>query len=198
MPPSTLRELAGMPAEPCSLRESALVMIDCQNTYREGVMMLTGVEEALNEARRVLDRARAAGTPIVHIAHDAGAGTPYDFSAEIGQIADKVAPIGDEPTIVKTYPNAFARTDLHERLQALCCKNLIFTGFMTHMCVNSTVRAAFDHGYTSTVVANASATRDLPRHDDTVVRARELHEASLSSLADLFAVVVPAADDLPA
>jgi nicotinamidase-related amidase len=187
-----------MPTEACSLDESALVMIDCQNTYREGVMMLTGVEEALDEARRVLDRARAAGTPILHIAHDAGAGTPYDFSAEIGQIAEKVAPIGDEPTIVKTYPNAFTQTDLHERLQALGRENLIFTGFMTHMCVNSTVRAAFDHGYRSTVVANASATRDLPRGDGAIVGARELHEASLSSLADLFAVVVPTADDLPA
>ena len=44
----TIREIAGLPEAPAKLSESALVMIDCQNTYREGVMKLEGVEEAKN------------------------------------------------------------------------------------------------------------------------------------------------------
>lgn len=194
----TLRDLAGLPAEPCALSESALVMIDCQNTYREGVMQLVGVEEALDEAARVLERARAAGTPVIHIAHDSGPGSPYDVSAEIGQIADKVAPIGDEPTVIKNFPNSFAQTDLHERLQALGRQNLIFTGFMTHMCVNSTARAAFELGYRATVVGNATATRNLATPGGAEVDAATLHKASLTGLADLFAVVVDTAEDLRA
>jgi len=198
MPPTTLRTMVGLPAGPTPLSQSALVMIDCQNTYRDGVMRLVGVEPALDEARRVLDRARAAGTPIIHIVHDGGPGSPYDVRAEIGRIADKVAPKSGEATIVKTFPNSFAKTDLHDRLQAIGRKNLIFTGFMTHMCVSSTVRAAFDLGYQSTVVGNAAATRDLPRSDGGVVEAKALHNATLSALSDLFAVVVSGADDLPA
>jgi nicotinamidase-related amidase len=194
---TTLRSIAGLPAGATPLSQSALVMIDCQNTYRDGVMRLVGVEPALDEARRVLERARAAGTPVLHIVHDAGPGSPYDVRAEIGQIADKVAPADGEPTIVKTFPNAFARTDLHERLRALGRQDLIFTGFMTHMCVSSTVRAAFDLGYRSTVVGNATATRNLPVGSDGVVEAPALHKASLSALADLFAVVVNDARDLP-
>jgi len=47
----TLRALSGAPAEPIALRDSALILIDCQQTYREGVMLLEGVEPALDECR---------------------------------------------------------------------------------------------------------------------------------------------------
>ncbi|MGD0068508.1 MAG: isochorismatase family protein [Streptosporangiaceae bacterium] len=46
-------------------------MIDCQNTYRQGIMQLEGVEAALAEAARFLARVRAAGIPVFHIMHDA-------------------------------------------------------------------------------------------------------------------------------
>ena len=186
----TLRSLTGLPGQPAPLRESVLVMIDCQNTYRRGVMQLEGVEEALAEARRLLDRARALGVPILHVAHDAGPGTPYDVRAEIGQIADIVAPQGDEPLIVKQYPSSFEKTDLGARLSRLGAKNLVLAGFMTHMCVNSTARAAFNLGYQGTVVAGATATRALPSPTGGVVPAQVVHEAALATLADLFAVVV--------
>ena len=194
--PITLAELAGRERTACRLGDSALIMIDCQNTYTTGVMTLHGVGAALDEAQKLLERARRAGTPVIHIAHDSGPGTPYDVSAEIGQIVSQVAPLEGEPTVVKNFPNAFAKTDLNDRLRALGKTNLIVAGFMTHMCVNSTVRAGFDLGYRTTVVANATATRDLPRVGNGVIDAQSLHEASLSELSDLFAVVVESADDL--
>ena len=43
--------------------------------------------------------------------HDAGQGSPYDVTAEIGQISDEVAPIAGEPVIVKNYPSSFFQTD---------------------------------------------------------------------------------------
>ncbi len=67
MAPKTLRDLSGLGTQPPALREAALVMIDCQNTYREGVMQLAGVEAALMEAQRMLQRARAAGIPVFHV-----------------------------------------------------------------------------------------------------------------------------------
>ncbi len=195
--PKTLVEMAGREAAPCSLGDSALVMIDCQNTYTTGRMKLSGIEAALAEAAQVLGRAREAGAPVIHVMHDGGPGSPFDLRQEIGQIATQVAPLDDEITLVKTLPNAFARTDLHQRLEGLGLKNLIVAGFMTHMCVSSTVRAGFDLGYRTTVVGNATATRDLPKPNGGIVPARSLHEASLAGLADLFAVVVARAGDLP-
>ena len=194
----TLREISGMRQTPAGLAESALVMIDCQNTYRQGVMKLNGVEDALEESKKLLERARAANVPIFHVRHDAGPGSPYDVTQEIGEIAEVVAASAGEPTITKNFPNAFVQTNLQEQLQAAGVENVILAGFMTHVCVNSTARAAFNHGYGVTVVGNATATRDLPDGDGGVMDARALQAASLIGLADLFAVVVDGVEDIPA
>ncbi|MGH8879628.1 MAG: cysteine hydrolase family protein, partial [Stackebrandtia sp.] len=163
---TTLRQLHGLPATPARLADSALVLIDCQNTYTRDVMELVGVQAALDQAEELLDRARSAGIPVIHVQHDGGAGSPYDVRAEIGAIVDRVAPRGDEPVVVKNFPNAFVQTDLHERLQeAAPGVDLLVAGFMTHMCVNSTARGAFNLGYRPVVVAAATATRPLPGPD---------------------------------
>ena len=100
-PPKTLRDVSGLSPRPAALSASALVMVDLQNTYREGVMRLEGVEAALIEARTLLGRARDAGIPIFHVQHDAGAGSPYDLSTPLGQISDEVAPREGEAVIVR-------------------------------------------------------------------------------------------------
>ena len=71
---TTLRDLMGLSDQPAALRETTLIMIDCQNTYRQGIMQLEAAEAALAEAARLLARARAADIPIFHIMHDAGEG----------------------------------------------------------------------------------------------------------------------------
>lgn len=193
----TLRDIVGLPATPAKLSDSALVLIDCQNTYRSGVMELVQVEPALDHIRQLLERARSAGVPIFHIQHDAGSGTPYDLQAENGQIADKVAPAPGEPVIVKHFPDSFAGTTLQQELAATGCKNLILAGFMSHMCVNSTARSAFDRGYAVSVVEKATATRDLPDGKGGVVPAAEVQRASLCGLADLVAIVVESQQQIP-
>jgi nicotinamidase-related amidase len=194
---STLRDLMGLSDQATPLRDTALVMIDCQNTYRQGIMQLEGVEPALAEAARLLTRARAAGIPVFHIMHDAGEGSPYDVRAEIGQISAEVAPIAGEPVIVKNFPSAFVGTDLDEQLSKLPGRELLLAGFMTHMCVNSTARGAFSLGYHPTVVASATATRQLPGPDGVPVQASALQAASLAAISDLFGVVVSKSDDIP-
>lgn len=99
--------------------------------------------------------------------------------------------------VVKNYPNSFVQTDLDERLKAVNASNLVLAGFMTHMCVNSTARGAFNLGYAPTVVAAATATRALPGVGGEDVPAAAVHSASLAAIADLFAVVVPGAEDIP-
>ena len=193
----TLRALLAMPTEPAPLSKSVLVLIDCQNTYREGIMQLEGVEPALVECATLLERARTAGAPVIHIRHDAGEGSPYDVRAHIGAISDIVAPRPGEPVITKTYPSSFEKTDLDAQLKALGATDLVLAGFMTHVCVNSTARAAFNHGYRPTVVANATATRALPNPVGEALTPRQLHDATLAGLADMFAIVVPDGSHVP-
>ena len=97
----TLRSLLQLPDQPQPLSKSALILIDCQNTYREGIMQLEGVEPALKDCATLLARAREAGAPVIHIQHDAGPGSPYDTTAHIGRITDVVAPKPGEKVITK-------------------------------------------------------------------------------------------------
>ena len=194
----TLRTLTGMDPNPSPVSDSALVLIDCQQTYREGVMELEDVEPALQEAAALLKRFREAGRPVIHIMHDAGVGTPYDVTAPIGQIADVVAPIEGETVIVKKFPNSFEQTTLDAVLKKHGVKNVVYVGFMTHVCVNSTARASFNHGYANTVVSGATATRSIPNPvTGADMPSAQLHDASLSALGDMFAVVVPHETDVP-
>lgn len=196
-PSLTLRRLLALSEHPAPLHDSVLLMIDLQNTYRHGVMHLDGVEPAVAEAARLLGRARAARVPVIHVMHDSGPGSPYDITATIGQISDEVAPAPGEPVIIKKHPSAFFQTDLDRHLRDLGRADLVLAGFMTHMCVNSTARDAFNLGYRPTVVAAATATRSLPGSDGDPVAAPTLQSASLAALADLFALIVGKSDDIP-
>jgi nicotinamidase-related amidase len=193
----TLRALSELPLEPPSLATSTLVMIDCQNTYTYGVMELDGVQAALDEAAALLDRARSAGIPVIHVQHSDGPGSLYDIEGESGAIVARVAPREGEPIVVKQYPNSFVDTDLDERLKAFDATNLVLAGFMTHMCVNSTARGGFNLGYAPTVVAAATATRTLPGVTGEPVPAEVIQAASLAGMADLFAIVVPGNTNIP-
>ncbi|MFJ6940061.1 isochorismatase family protein [Streptomyces sp. NPDC101132] len=198
-----LREVVGLDDRPARLAESVLVMVDFQNTYREGVMALEGAEEALAEAARLLERARAAGAPVVHVVNDGGPGTPYDIRARIGAISDEVAPRAGEAVVVKQLPDSFQGTDLEKVLEGLgfaagSGKDLVLAGFMTHMCVLFTAQGAFNLGYRPTVVAGATATRSLPGADGGVVPAEVLRAGALATVADLFGVVVASGEVLDA
>ena len=192
----TLRELVGIGLAPANLKNAALIMIDCQNTYRRGVMQLTNVEPAILEARKLLSKARALKIPVIHIRHDAGAGTPYDVNAEIGAICDEVAPIAGEAVITKNYPNSFIATGLDQHLKKLGVKNIVLAGFMTHMCINSTAHGGFNLGYNVTVVASATATRPLQAANGKVLTAQEVQDGAIASTRDLYAAVVDTVDEL--
>lgn len=202
-PSTTLRDVIGLDSRPPRLSESALILIDFQNTYRTGVMALDGAEEALAAGARLLERARAAGTPVVHILNDGGEGSPYDIRAHIGAISDEVAPVSGEAVVVKQFPNSFHATELEKTLTGLgfaagSGKDLVLAGFMTHMCVNYTAQGAFNLGYRPTVVAEATATRALAAPDGTVLPAAALQSAALTTVTDLFGTVVPSVDGVPA
>lgn len=172
-----------------------LIIIDIQNDYfAGGTMELVGMPEAAANARLLLDAYRAAGLPVIHIQHLAarpGAtffipGTP---GAEINEI---VAPIAPEPVVVKHFPNSFRETELLDLLKSLQATNLTICGAMSHMCVDTTVRVAFDLGFTCTLAADACATRDLT-FEGRVIPAADVHAAYMAALSLPFARVIDTA-----
>ena len=73
---------------------------------------------------------------------------------------------------------------------------MIITGYMTHMCLNSTTRAATEAGYRCTVVAELTTTWDLPDGKGGVIPAAMIKAVHLAGLADRFAIAIERSDDL--
>ena len=187
--PKTLFQHAGADPRPHKLSESALIIIDAQREYLDGNLALPGIEEALRACATLLVAAREQGRPIFHVQHKGKPGGLFDPETTNFQICDQVAPQDGETVIEKALPNAFAGTGLDAALKEAGVKQLVVCGFMTHLCVSSTLRAALDLGYASSVVASACATRDLPDAEGGSVSAEVVQRAELAALGDRFAVV---------
>lgn len=189
--PMTLLAMAGANPAPSRLREAALVIVDAQHEYLDGALPLAGIGTALQAAQDLLNRARAAAAPVFHVVHLGRPGGAFAPGSSGARIADAVAPHPGEALVEKRLPNAFAGTDLLERLKHVGKTDLILAGFMTHMCVESTARTAIDHGLRVTVVAAATATRDLPHPiDGTTLPAAEVQRNAMAAMADRFATIV--------
>ncbi len=196
--PITLRELAGLPTTPPPLKASVLLIVDAQMEYVNGCLPLAGMTEALRQGTEVLRRARSAGTPVIHIVqHGKKGGRVCDPDGPTVAIADPLTPLPSEIIVTKHYPNSFTDTTLESELKKLGRHSLVIIGFMTHMCVSSTTRAATENGYACTVVARACATRDLPDGHGGIIPAAAVHDAHLAALRDRFAIIVDTAADLP-
>lgn len=189
--PKTLLELSGADLNPPPLGQSAVVIIDAQNEYLDGKLALPGVKPAVEAIATLLAKARAAGAPVIHVAHKGRAGGLFDRDGHGGAIIAAVAPAAGEAVVEKPLPNAFAQTTLDAELKKTGRTTLVIAGFMTHMCVSSTARAALDLGYKAAVVSDASATRPLPDPLGGVIPAEALHRAALAELGDRFAIITP-------
>jgi isochorismate hydrolase len=82
--------------------------------------------------------------------------------------------------VLKTRYDAFHDSALPNALEELGVRQLVITGVMTHLCVETTARAAFVRDFAVFVPADATATYN-----------REFHRASLVNLAHGCAAVVP-------
>lgn len=170
----------------------ALVIIDIQNDYFPGGKMeLVGSLEAANNAAKVLEDFRAKALPVIHVRHESLKPTATFFlpGSEGAQIHPTVAPNPGEHVILKRYPNAFRDTDLQQWLVDKGITELTVVGMMTHMCIDTSVRAASDLGFTVNLISDACATRDL-EFNGKLVAAADVQAAYLAAIDGSFASVV--------
>ena len=164
----------------------ALILIDIQNDYFEnGAMQLVDAEKASNNAKLVLEKFRKEQIPVIHIQHIANRpGSTFFIPKTKGaEIHKTVKPMSKEKVIVKHFPNSFRETELWEYLKSKNITDLIICGMMTHMCVDSTTRAAKDLGYNCVVIGDACATRDLELNG-IKVKAIDVQITILSALSN--------------
>lgn len=168
------------------------MIIDIQRDYFPGGNYpLVEPDAAAEAARKVLDAYRAAQVPVIHVQHvwdepDAAFMKPGTDGVEIHPL---VTPEGAEPVVTKELPNSFLGTTLESELRERGIDSVTVAGMMTSMCVDSTVRAGAELGFTMSVIHDACAAPDL-EFGESVVPGATVHAAFLAALGDGFATIV--------
>jgi nicotinamidase-related amidase len=176
--------------------KTALILIDIQNEYFPGGKneMVNQVEAGLR-ASEVLSVFRKKKLPVVHIQHiaDQPGATSFIAGTPGVEIHTSVAPLLGEIIYQKHYPSAFRETPLLEYLRKEQVTHLVIAGSQTQMCIDTSVRAAFDLGFECTLIHDACATRSL-KFGNRVVAAEDVQAAFLAAIGARFANVISAAE----
>lgn len=189
----TILSILGIEWPPARISQSVTVFLCYQNDFRAGEIALSGFDAAIDDARQLLVRCRALGSPVIHVARAGDGGSLFDRD-EGGRFV--VAPESEEAVVEAKTPNGFVGTDLMEWIRAFGMHDVIFAGCSSHGSLSSTVRYACEHGLRPTVVSGACAARDLPAPGGMTLPASIVHLGAMASLADRHARIVDHARDL--
>jgi nicotinamidase-related amidase len=169
---------------------TVLILIDIQNIYfTEGKYKLRGPENAAQNAAKLLRYFRDKMLPVIHIKHLFDGAGYLEELEYLRAFHSLVTPETDEIIIEKQYPSAFLGTELDKRLKSLGIQRLVIAGMMTHMCIDTTIRASQDYGYEVIVIDDACATKDLSYHKD-IIPAEIVHNTYMASINGVFAKVI--------
>lgn len=169
----------------------ALLIIDVQNDYfHGGACECYHADEAERKIHLLIQESRTQGRPIIYIQHINPPDDTFLLEGTFGcEISERIKPQSEDKVIVKRYPNSFLGTELDSYLKEKGIKQLLVCGMMTHMCVDTTVRAAMDYGYDVSLVADACATRDLEMSGERIP-AQTVQNTFLASLEGVFAKIL--------
>lgn len=171
---------------------TALLLIDIQNDYfPNGRMPLERSTEASLKAQEVLQAFRSKNQPAIHIQHiSTRPDATYFLPCTKGiEFHPNVQPNKNETIIKKHYPNSFKDTGLLQHLLKNQINHLVICGMMTHLCIDATVRAAYDLGMSCTVLHDACATKNL-EFNHTPIPAQSVHHAFLAALQPTYSNVL--------
>lgn len=163
------------------MKKEALLLIDIQDIYFvPGPMRLHRPHQAAKKAAALLERFRLEGKPIIHVKH---------HFKMLSDLHKSVKPVKQEKVIQKEYPSSFLETDLQEYLQENKIEKIVVAGMMSHMCVDTTVRACQDYGYEVVVIEDACAAKSLEFRGKKI-DAETVHAVMMASLDGMFAKVM--------
>jgi len=173
---------------------TAIVLIEYQNEFTtDGGVLHGAVAEVMDKTgmlentRRVVEAARAAGATIMHAPITFAAGYnelskhPYgilkgvvDGSAFVkdswgAAIVDSLAPRdGDIVVEGKRGLDTFASTNLDFILRSKGITTIILGGFLTNCCVESTMRTGYENGYQVITLTDCTAATSVAEHENAI------------------------------
>ncbi|KAK2798281.1 phospholipase C type enzyme [Emmonsiellopsis sp. PD_5] len=189
------RDVAGIPRLTASTTDSALIIIDAQNEYANGLLKVDNVDSSRAVIKSLLEKYRATAKAtgkqnVVHVVHKTPDGAPvFTTGTPLADEFEELKPLEGEKVITKLFPSSFAETDLHEYLQSLDVKKIVLVGYMAHVCVSTTARRGAELAYDIVIAEDGVGDRPLPGYSGD-----EITKVALLELADFFGTLVSSKD----
>ena len=171
----------------------ALIVIDVQNEYFDGALPISDPppEQSLANIGQAMDAAAAADVPVIVVRHGTtDPGSPiFREGTHAWELHPEIAERPRDHLIDKTFPGSFTQTPLESILAADGVDTVAITGYMTHMCVDTTSRQAAHLGLAVEILSDATGTLPLENSGGSAA-GEELHRATLVAQGQFFADVV--------
>ena len=174
----------------------ALLVIDVQNEYVSGNLLIEypDINSSLANVGRLMDAAKEASIPVIVVQQLAPAQSPiFAEGSHGGELHAVVKSRTWQHKFSKKLPSAFAGTDLADWLAANHIDTLVVCGYMTHNCVDSTIKHAFHSGLAVEYLQDASGTLSY-ENKVGYVSAEEIHRSFSIVLQARFAAVMSTAE----
>jgi ureidoacrylate peracid hydrolase len=91
------------------------------------------------------------------------------------EIVDELKPSADDHVVIKRRDSVFQDTEFEVWLQSLGIDSLIFSGIDTSICVESSLRDAFNHGYDIIMISDATASNNHAHYNSTLDNIRNYY-----------------------
>lgn len=179
-------------------RKTAILLMDFQNFVLDNFLPPDVAAKVVERAGTLLAAARAAEMTVIHVTVGFRPGYPeisahnklFSFlkgsglvtpGSENVAIRAELAPLNNEPVVVKHRIGAFMGTDLDRILRAQDIETLILAGVTTGGVVLSTLRQAFDLDYGMIVASDACVDNDVDIHGPLMEKVLPQHATVLST-----------------
>lgn len=138
------------------MTHTALLIVDIQNGIAAGKPY--AFDEILANIKALLEKFRILKLPIIFIQHDDEAGSELEPHTRGWEIVKEIAPNPGERVIRKRFNSAFRETALERELSEMEITTLIIVGMQTELCIDTTIRVAFEKGYEISIPEKTNTT----------------------------------------
>jgi nicotinamidase-related amidase len=157
---------AMLDVEDVAIAESALLVIDVQDSFKVGPRWERRNSPAFeSNVAALIDAYRGAGLPVFYFLHTDG-DEGFATDSPHFKLMSFLRPRRDEPVLVKDTRNVFTSTGLSHLLVERGVRRVAITGIVMEQCCETSARVAADLGYAVDFVTEATLTFPIPDRDD--------------------------------
>lgn len=168
-----------MPVASLDPARCALVLVDLQRGLVSRDVAPHPADTVLDNALELAEAFRAVGAPVVLLQMQpptGGPAQPTDVGTRsdgpqptLGEVVDEIRPLGDV-VLTRQGWGGFHGTALDAELRSRGVDTVVLGGLATNLGVESTARAAHEHGYAVVLVEDAMSSIDAVMHEFAVAR----------------------------